>query len=181
MPSDRSLRKRVALLTGAAGDIGNATVRLMSQRGADIVAIDRLGSDLEGLKAHASAESRLLTIEADVSSERDIQNAVHQAQDELGGIHILFNNAGIEERIASLQDLSLQDFANVLSVNVTGVFLGLKYVIPAMAAQGSGSIINAASVGGMVGSPGLGGFVASKHAVIGLTRVAAIECAHKEH
>jgi NAD(P)-dependent dehydrogenase (short-subunit alcohol dehydrogenase family) len=97
-----------------------------------------------------------------------------------GRIDAFFNNAGVEGLVAPIPDYDLADFQRVLAVNVVGVFLGMKHVIPVMADGGGGSIINTSSVAGLMGSPGLCAYIASKHAVIGLTRTAAIECAPKK-
>jgi NAD(P)-dependent dehydrogenase (short-subunit alcohol dehydrogenase family) len=171
------LNGKVALVTGAAGEIGAATLQLLAQRGARILAVDR---DAEGLKRAidklpASAEA--LPIVADVSREEDVVSYVRQAVDVMGGVHIFFNNAGIEGAIAAIPDYPLEMFRRVLDVNVIGVFLGMKHVLPVMLGQQSGSIINTASIAGKIGSANICAYTASKHAVIGLTKAAALECA----
>ncbi len=172
-----SLAGKVALITGAAGAIGTETAALMAKRGAKIVAVDRPGTDFGPLKARIGAD--IQTIEADVTSEDSVRSYVDATVKTQGRIDIFFNNAGIEGPVKPIQDYPLADFHKVFAVNVDGVFLGLKYVLPVMLAQGSGSVINSSSVAGLSGAPGMAGYNSSKHAVIGLTRVAAVEVAAK--
>lgn len=175
--TNRTLDGKVALVTGAAGEIGTATIQLLAERGARIVAVDR---DSEGLarafgKLPASAEA--LSIVADVSHEQDVASYVTRARDAMGGVHIFFNNAGIVGDIKPIPDYPVETLRRVLDINVVGVFLGLKYVLPVMRSQGVGSIVNTASVAGLMGGPNFAAYSASKHAVIGLTKSAALECA----
>lgn len=175
--TNRTLDGKVALVTGAAGEIGTATIQLLAERGARIVAVDR---DSDGLarafgKLPASAEA--LSIVADVSHEQDVASYVTRARDAMGGVHIFFNNAGIVGDIKPIPDYPVETLRRVLDINVVGVFLGLKYVLPVMRSQGVGSIVNTASVAGLMGGPHFAAYSASKHAVIGLTKSAALECA----
>jgi NAD(P)-dependent dehydrogenase (short-subunit alcohol dehydrogenase family) len=170
----KPLDGKVAVVTGAAGEIGSATIRLLAERGARIVAIDRDGDGLKRTVGDLPAST--LAITADVSREDDVASYVKQAPDAAGRIDIFFNNAGIEGDIAPITHYPLDTFRRVLDVNVVGVFLGMKHVLPVMTAQNSGSIINTASIAGMIGSAEIAAYTASKHAVIGLTRSAALEC-----
>jgi NAD(P)-dependent dehydrogenase (short-subunit alcohol dehydrogenase family) len=165
---------KVAVVTGAAGEIGSATIRLLAERGARIIAIDRDGDGLKRTVSDLPAST--LAITADVSREDDVASYVKQAMDAAGRIDIFFNNAGIEGDIAPITEYSLDTFRRVLDVNVIGVFLGMKHVLSVMTTQNSGSIINTASIAGMIGSAHIAAYTASKHAVIGLTRSAALEC-----
>jgi NAD(P)-dependent dehydrogenase (short-subunit alcohol dehydrogenase family) len=165
---------KVAVVTGAAGEIGSATIRLLAERGARIVAIDLDGDGLKRTVGDLPAST--LAITADVSREDDVASYVKQATDAAGRIDIFFNNAGIEGDIAPITHYPLDTFRRVLDVNVVGVFLGMKHVLPVMMARSSGSIINTASIAGMIGSAEIAAYTASKHAVIGLTRSAALEC-----
>ena len=175
--SDRSqLAGKIAVITGAAGDIGSATALLMLSRGASVVAVDRPGAPMEALRREAGAGASLHSVEADVTDEASVAAYVAAAREAFGRIDVFFNNAGVEGGVTPIVDYPLSTFQAVLAVNVVGVFLGLKHVIPVMAAGGGGSIINTSSVAGLIGSPGLSAYVASKHAVIGLTKTAAIEC-----
>lgn len=166
---------KIVLITGAAGAIGMASANLLAQRGATIVALDRTGTDFAPLQAAVPDAKRLMTLEADVSDAVSFAAAVAAAVKAFSRIDVFFNNAGIEGVGAPIPDYPLDAFRKVIEVNVIGVFLGLKLVIPVMAKAGRGSIINSSSVAGLVGSSGLCAYVASKHAVLGLTRAAAVE------
>jgi NAD(P)-dependent dehydrogenase (short-subunit alcohol dehydrogenase family) len=174
MAEPASLSGKVAIVTGAAGEIGSATIRLLAERGARVVAVDRDANNLK--RATAKLPASTLPVVADVTREDDVASYVRQAIDAAGRIDIFFNNAGIEGDIAPITNYSLDMFRRVLDVNVVGVFLGMKHVLPVMTAQNSGSIINTASIAGMMGTVNIAAYSASKHAVIGLTKSAALEC-----
>src|SRR4051812_46889711 len=176
MPDRIRLDGRVAVVTGAAGVIGTATIRLLAERGARIVAVDRREQDLAAAIKGLPASAEAMAITADVTQEGDVADYVRAAVDKFGTIDAFYNNAGIEGDIKPISEYSLESFRRVLDVNVVGVFLGMKYVLPVMLKQNKGSIINTASIAGLMGSPDIAPYTASKHAVIGLTKVAAIEC-----
>ena len=176
MPDRIRLDGRVAVVTGAAGIIGSATIRLLAERGARIVAIDRHEDGLHAAIKDLPASAEALPITADVREEDEVAGYVRAALDRFGAIDAFYNNAGIEGDIRPITDYSLEMFRRVLDVNVVGVFLGLKHVLPVMLKQNKGSIINTASIAGLVGSPQIAVYSASKHAVIGLTKSAAWEC-----
>lgn len=163
---------KIALLTGAAGAIGLSTAKLLAERGARIVAVDLEGADWAGFCA---ALPEAVVIHADVTREEDWIRVVEECRKAPGVPHYFFNNAGIEGKVCPLHETTLSAFEKLMSVNVTGVFLGLKHLIPAMIANGGGAIVNTSSVAGLEGSAGVVGYVASKHAVVGITRVAAVE------
>jgi NAD(P)-dependent dehydrogenase (short-subunit alcohol dehydrogenase family) len=171
------LAGKVAVITGAAGEIGRTTASLMAARGARIVAVDQHGAGLAGLADELGNTACIATIVADVTDEEQVRGYVETAHREAGRIDIFFNNAGIIGAVHQLTDYPLETFRKVLDVNIVGVFLGMKHVIPVMVAQGSGAVINTSSVGGLVGMAGISAYVASKHAVVGLTRTAAAEWA----
>jgi len=177
MPDRIRLDGKVAIVTGAAGVIGAATMRLLAERGARIVAVDRKPQELENAVKDLPASAQALAITADVTDEDEVAAYVRTATDKFGAIDVFYNNAGIEGDIAPIVKYSLQTFRRVLDVNVVGVFLGMKHVLPVMLRQNSGSIINTASIAGLIGSPDVAVYSASKHAVIGLTKSAAQECA----
>jgi NAD(P)-dependent dehydrogenase (short-subunit alcohol dehydrogenase family) len=168
---------RVALVTGAAGVIGTATMRLLAERGARIVAVDRNEKPLQASIQDLPASAQALAITADVTREDEVADYVRQTVDKFGAVDVFYNNAGIEGDIAPIVKYSLESFRRVLDVNVVGVFLGLKHVLPVMLRQNRGSIVNTASIAGLIGSAEIAAYSASKHAVIGLTKSAAKECA----
>jgi len=176
MPDRIRLDGKTAVVTGAAGVIGAATVRLLAERGARIVAVDRRLQDLEAVIRELPASSEALAVAADVTVEDDVARYVSAATDRFGRIESFYNNAGIEGEVKPITDYALEAFRRVIDVNVIGVFLGLKHVLAVMLKQNAGSIINTASIAGLLGSPPTAVYSASKHAVIGLTRSVAIEC-----
>lgn len=176
--SDRiRLDGRVAVVTGAAGVIGTATMALLAARGARIVAVDRNAAPLQDAIKSLPASAEALAVSADVTQEDEVAEYVRAAVDTFGTIDVFYNNAGIEGDITPIVDYPVEMFRRVLDVNVVGVFLGLKHVLPVMRKANRGSIINTASIAGLIGSPDIAVYSASKHAVIGLTKSAAIECA----
>ena len=177
MPDRIRLDGKVAVVTGAAGVIGTATIRLLAERGARVVAVDRREQDLKTAIEDLPASAQALAITADVTSEDEVAAYVRAAIDKFGTIDVFYNNAGVEGDIKPITEYPLQSFRRVLDVNVVGVFLGLKRVLPVMLKQNRGSIINTASIAGLIGSPDIAAYSASKHAVIGLTKSAALECA----
>ena len=168
---------KVAVVTGAAGVIGTATIRLLAERGAKIVAVDRREADLKSAIGDLPASAEALAVTADVTQEDEVADYVRAARDRFGTIDVFYNNAGIEGEVKPIIEYSLETFRKVLDVNVVGVFLGLKHVLPVMLKQSKGSIINTASIAGLIGSADVAVYTASKHAVIGLTKSAAQECA----
>jgi NADP-dependent 3-hydroxy acid dehydrogenase YdfG len=173
MPDRIRLDGKTAVITGAAGVIGAATVRLLAERGARIVAVDRRIQDLEAVIRDLPASSEALAVAADVTVEDDVACYVSAALDRFGSIDVFFNNAGIEGEVKPITEYSLAAFRRVLDVNVVGVFLGVKHVLAVMLKQNAGSIINTASIAGLIGSPQIAVYSASKHAVIGLTKSVA--------
>ncbi len=167
---------KVAVVTGAAGVIGTATVRLLAERGARIVAVDGNEQDLAATLADLPSSAEELGVAADVTEEDQVADYVRAAVDKFGTIDVFYNNAGVEGEVKPITDYSLAVFRRVIDVNVVGVFLGLKHVLPVMLKQNGGSIINTASIAGLIGSPQIAVYSASKHAVIGLTKSAALEC-----
>ena len=166
---------KVALVTGAAGGIGLATAERLAAEGASLLLADLPGSALEAAaEAARAAGARALAVSGDVTSEAEFQAFVERAERELGGLDLLVNNAGIEGVVAPIESYPLDVFDRVLAVNVRGVFLGLRFGGPALRRRGGGAIVNLASVAGVTGDPNLSAYIASKHAVIGLTRSGAL-------
>ncbi len=172
---------KVVVITGAAGGIGQATGARLAQEGARVVAVDLPGTDLAGaVAAIEEAGGEGLAVPANVTRFADHQRYVNEAVDRFGGIDGFFNNAGVEGVVTPLTEYPENMFDKVLDVNVKGVWLGLKAVAPAMRARGGGAIVNTASTAGLGGTPHLVAYGASKHAVIGITRTAALEFARDQ-
>lgn len=182
-PGGASLDGRVAIVTGAAGGIGRATAFALGAAGARLALVDVDANDVTGLHGELAASlgrsgDDFLPIGADVSREEEVSAYVERVGAELGTPSILFNNAAIEGQIAPVHEYDAEMFARVLSINVVGVWLNLARAASAMRAAGvAGSIVNMASGGGVRGLPNMAAYVASKHAVVGLTRTAAIDLA----
>jgi len=171
---------KVALVTGGGNGIGRAACVGFAQGGAKVVVVDRDGTAAEataGIVRQNGGEA--LAVTADVTKAQEVKAYVKAAIDKYGRIDCFFNNAGIEGKVAPTADYDEAVFDAVIGVNVKGVFLGLRHVLPEMIRQGGGSIVNTASVAGLVGTPGMPAYVASKHAVIGLTKTAAGEVARQ--
>lgn len=173
----KRLKDKVALITGGAAGIGLETARLFLGVGARVALVDLDDDDLSDAARDLGNPDDLLTIAADVSSVEDSKRYVAQTVEAFGRIDVFFNNAGIEGKVAPLVDQKIEDFDRVLAVNVRGAFLGLQHVLPVMIGQKSGSVINTSSIGGLKGGPNVAPYITSKHAVVGLTRAAAIEAA----
>jgi 3alpha(or 20beta)-hydroxysteroid dehydrogenase len=163
---------RVALVSGGARGMGAAEVRRLHADGASVVAADVL--DDEGKALADELGDRVRFVHLDVTSEEQWQAAVEQTEREFGKVDVLVNNAGIL-KFNAIVDTPVEELRQVLDVNLIGVFLGMKSVIPAMRRAGGGSIVNISSIEGLVGTHFCGSYTASKFAVRGLTKVAAIE------
>jgi 3alpha(or 20beta)-hydroxysteroid dehydrogenase len=175
---DRRFEDKVVVITGAAGGIGRATAVRFATEGARLVLVDLAGTPLDEVAAAVEqAGGAALPVVADVSRAGDVERYVAEAVRHFGGIDCFFNNAGIEGYIGPLVDYPEEDFDRVIAVNLKGVWLGMKLVGPAMRQRGGGAIVNTASTAGLRGNPSMIAYVASKHAVIGMTRSAALEFA----
>ena len=171
---------KVALITGAGNGIGRAAALAFAGRGAKVVAVDRDANGAERTAAtirQQGGDARHQV--ADVTKSADVQAYVKATMDAYGRVDCFFNNAGIEGKITAIVDMDEAIFDQVMATNVKGVFLGMRAVLPVMLAQKSGAIVNTASVAGLVGTPGMSAYVASKHAVIGLTKSASGEVARQ--
>jgi NAD(P)-dependent dehydrogenase (short-subunit alcohol dehydrogenase family) len=165
---------KVAVVTGGGNGIGRAVSLGFARHGAKVVVVDRDAEAGEAVAAEIGKGGAVFR-RADVTRSADVQAYVQAALDAFGAIDCFHNNAGIEGRVAPTAEYEEAIFDAVMGVNVKGVFLGLRHVLPVMIRQGRGAVVNTASVAGLVGTVGMPAYVASKHAVIGLTKVAAGE------
>lgn len=173
-------KDKVVVITGAAGGIGQATARAFAKAGAKLVLVDRdAGAGEQASQAIRRTGAEVRFVAADVTRSAEVQAYVKAALDAHGRIDCFFNNAGIEGKVAATAEHDEAAFDAVIAVNVKGVFLGLRHVLPVMLRQRAGAVVNTASVAGLVGTPGMPAYVASKHAVIGLTKAAAGEVARQ--
>jgi 3alpha(or 20beta)-hydroxysteroid dehydrogenase len=166
------LDKKVALVSGGARGMGAAEVRRLHADGASVVAGDILDDDGKALADELG--DRVRFVHLDVTSEESWQQAVEQTEREFGKLDVLVNNAGIL-KFNAIVDTPIEELRQVLDVNLIGVFIGMKSAIPAMRRAGGGSIVNISSIEGLVGTGFCGSYTASKFAVRGITKVAAIE------
>ncbi len=173
----KRLENKVAIITGGAGGIGKVSAKRFLEEGAKVVLVDLFQESLDQTKAELDKFGEVITIQADVSQEEDVKNYVDKTVERFGKIDVFFNNAGIEGKVAPITEQKVEDLDKVLAVNVRGVFLGLKHVLAVMKEQGYGSVINTSSVAGLSGSPNVTPYIASKHAVVGLTKATAVEVA----
>lgn len=163
---------KVALVTGAARGQGEAHVRRFVAEGAKVVATDVLADEGEALADELGAD--VIFVHHDVADEAQWAEVVGRAEEAFGGVDVLVNNAGIA-RMAPLVDMSTDDYLDVIKVNQVGVFFGMRAVAPVMQRRGGGSIVNISSIDGMAGMANVIGYVASKFAVRGMTKTAAVE------
>lgn len=169
---------KVALVTGASSGIGRATALAFAQEGASIVLADSQSDGSSEIARLIEAKGgKVIFVKCDVSNETDIKNLLQQTINTFGRLDCAFNNAGIEGEQAFTADCTNENWEHVINVNLKGVWLCMKYEIPIMLNQDSGSIVNCSSIAGLIGFPGVPAYVASKHGVIGLTKTAALEYA----
>lgn len=170
---------KVALVTGGSNGIGRAASILFARHGAKIVIgdIDSAGRDTVEMIRKGGGEG--LFVRTDVQEAKDIDNLVARTVEHYGGLHCAFNNAGVLPPTVLLSDMDETTFEKVLSVDLKGVFLSMKYEIRHMLEAGGGAIVNNASIAGMIADPGISAYVAAKHGVIGLSKAAAIEYASR--
>lgn len=170
-----ALQGKIAIVTGAGSGIGRASALRFAQEGARVVCADideAGGAQTVRLIGDAAVFQR-----TDVADRAQAEALVQRAVDEFGGLDVAFNNAGTEGTMAPTADATDEVWDRTIAVNLTGVFYAMRAQIPALRARGGGSIVNCASIAGLVGFPNLPAYVASKHGVVGVTRAAALELA----
>lgn len=173
-----NLKDKVMIVTGAAMGLGLAASQVLASKGANVVIVDYDEEALQKAKEDLEKEfpeSKFLAITADVSNEEAVKNYVQKTVETFGKIDGLYNNAGIEGKQAPLVEYDLNIFKKVVDINLFGVYYGMKYVIPEMKKNGGGRIVNVSSVGGIRGVINQTAYVATKHAVAGMTKNAAVE------
>ena len=172
------MKNKVIIITGAAMGLGYAAAHELAAQGASLVLVDYNNKSLDDAKAALSKEFpnvKIITVVADVSKEEAVKNYADETVKAFGRIDGLYNNAGIEGKQASITEYDVNIFKKVIDINLMGVYYGMRYVIPVMQKQKFGRIVNVASVGGIRGVLNQTAYVASKHAVSGMTKNAALE------
>ena len=177
----KNLENKVAIITGAGSGIGRAIALLYAAEGASIVVSDvnEKGGE-ETVSGIISKGGKAIFVKADTAKPGDSKMLVEAAVKTFGGLHIAVNNAGIAGPIGPVGDYPVDGWDKVISINLSGVFYGMHYQIPAMLASGGGSIVNVASILGKVGTKGSAAYTAAKHGVVGLTEAAALEYADQK-
>jgi NAD(P)-dependent dehydrogenase (short-subunit alcohol dehydrogenase family) len=172
----KRLEGKVAVVTGGAGGIGIATAKKLVSEGARLLLVDLAEGQLrEAARTIGSEAATICT--GDVTKPEDNERMIRTAVERYGGVDVLVANAGIEGTVKPIPEYPVETFDKVIAVNVRGVWLGLKYAIPEIAKRGGGSIVVLSSIAGLHGFAGVSPYVTSKHAVIGMVRTAALECA----
>jgi NAD(P)-dependent dehydrogenase (short-subunit alcohol dehydrogenase family) len=173
-----SLTGKVAIITGGSSGIGRATAIAFAREGAKVaIASRREEEGEETVRLVKEAGSDGFFVKTDVAKAADVSAMVEKTVQQYGSLDYAFNNAGIEEAPTSLVEQTEETFDRIVNINIKGVWLSMKYQIPQMLKNGGGVIVNTSSVGGLIGVPGVPIYVASKHAVLGLTKSAALEYA----
>lgn len=170
------LKDKVALITGAASGIGKETALLLAKEGAKVVVSDIAEDDgKKVVKEIEDNEGKALFVKADTSKPEDHKVLVNKTIEVFGKLDIAVNNAGIGGPEEPVGEYPIEEWDNIIGINLSGLFYGMNQQIPAMLDSGGGSIINMASILGSVGTPNVAGYVAAKHGVVGLTKSAALD------
>ena len=167
---------KVAVVTGAASGMGLAASQAFAEAGAAVVMADfREDVAQSEAKALVNAGHKAIGLRCDVSDDAQVEQMVSRTVSEFGRLDAAFNNAGEMAHIAPTAESTREEWDRVIGINLRGVWSSMKYELRQMERQGSGAIVNNASVGALTGNPGIGSYIASKHGVVGLTRTAALE------
>ena len=175
--SKKRLDGKVAMITGATGGIGEATAKRFLDEGASVMLVGRSKQKLQETRGRLSGFENVADFVAEAADEAATKAAVEATIESFGGLDILLANAGTEGVCAPIESLTMENFENVLRTNVIGVWVSMKYAVEPMKIRGGGSIIALSSIAGMIGSPTMAPYIASKHAVFGLVKTAALELA----
>ena len=169
---------KVAFVTGAASGIGRAAALAFAREGASVVVSDISEQNVrDTARMIEELGGRALAVGCDVTRTEDIKAALDKTVDEFGRLDVAFNNAGVENEVKPMADVTEEEWDRILAVNLRGVFLCMKYEVPLMLEQGGGAIVNASSGAGVKGFAGGAAYVAAKHGVVGLTKSAALDYA----
>jgi NAD(P)-dependent dehydrogenase (short-subunit alcohol dehydrogenase family) len=170
------LTGKVAVITGGGSGIGAATAKLFVDEGAQVLIVGRTEEKLKLTVKEIDSEDISYAV-ADVSKVEDTQRYLAEAVERYGGIDVVVSNAGIEGPVKLTGDHSVEDFDEVMAINVRGVWLSYKFALPELQKRGGGSVVLTASIAGIIGFPAMSAYIASKHAVVGLARTFAQEAA----
>ena len=174
----KQFENKVVLITGGTSGIGRVTAVAFAKEGAKVVVSGRRKTEgAETVTLVEKAGGQGLFVQADVSDEEQVKKLVQATVDHFGRLDVAFNNAGIEGELGPVTEAKVDTFTKVFDINVKGVLLSMKYEIPALLKSGGGSIVNTSSIAGTIGMANVGIYIASKHAVNGLTKTAALEVA----
>jgi NAD(P)-dependent dehydrogenase (short-subunit alcohol dehydrogenase family) len=176
---ESNFKNKVAIITGGSYGIGRATAIAFSRKGAKVVIADWVENQ-ETLNQIKSTGAEAIFIKCDVSKAEDVSMMVKKTMDRFGRLDHAFNNAGIEGLRGSTIDCTEENWDKTIAINLKGVWLCMKYQLPELLKQGKGSIVNCASIAGMIGYQDLPAYVASKHGIVGLTKTAALEFAKSD-
>ncbi|HEY4046817.1 MAG TPA: SDR family oxidoreductase [Acidobacteriaceae bacterium] len=173
-----SFKGKVAFVTGAGSGIGRAATLAFAREGASVVVVDRSGeSNRETARMIEEFSGSALAVSCDVTRTEDVKAALDKTVEAFGRLDFAFNNAGSEQPITATADLTEQEWDRIVTINLRGVFLCMKYEIPLMLRNGGGAIVNTSSGAGVKGFKGQAAYAAAKHGVIGLTKSAALDYA----
>ncbi len=169
---------KVAFVTGAASGIGRASAIAFAREGAQVAIADRAEAALDRLRAEIAAEGHeVLAVRCDVSVPEEVEAAIARTVERFGRLDCAFNNAGVENKALPVHEIALDEWDRILGINLRGTFVCMKHEIGQMLRQGGGVIVNTSSGAGIRGVPGGASYAASKHALIGLTKSAALDYA----